>query len=109
MLWIIIDVIKNTFNELPSKIFLKGIKFILNRNLICGDFLKYKSSDGSPLIISEWSVTVNSYFRRDDFLLEQILNNEIKNGKRKFIYYKWMINSNDLKGDGSIEGKREIS
>lgn len=94
LLCTLINIVNNVFKEQPSQGFLKGIKFVLKRNLICGDFLTYKLDNGNPLILTEWDLTESYYFRRKDFLLEQILSRETKNVQTKYTYYNWMICSN---------------
>ena len=47
-------------------------RYILKHNIICGDALTLKASDGKPIIFAEWSV-VNSFFvKRRDFSFEEL-------------------------------------
>lgn len=94
LLCTVINIINNVFKEQPSQGFLRGIKFVLKRNFVCGDFLTSKLDDGNPLILVEWEVTENGYFRRRDFLLEQVLSRKTKNIQEKYTYYNWVISSN---------------
>jgi len=35
--------------------FIKSIRYLLQRNIICGDALNYCTTDGDPIIFSEWT------------------------------------------------------
>lgn len=41
------------------------VKFILSRNILCGDALTMLDSDGNPIVFSEWSLLGNQMKRRD--------------------------------------------
>lgn len=51
----------------------KAVKFILNRNILCGDALTLKEHDNEPIIFSEWSIVWGSMIKRRDFRLDQML------------------------------------
>ena len=51
----------------------KAVKFILDRNILCGDALTLKTSDSEPIIFSEWSLVSGSMIKRRDFRLDQML------------------------------------
>lgn len=50
------------------------IKFILRKNILCGDALTMKQADGSPLIFAEWSLVTGNLIKRRDFALDQLLS-----------------------------------
>ncbi|MEI6680535.1 MAG: hypothetical protein WCL21_18145 [Mariniphaga sp.] len=50
----------------------KAVKFILDRNILCGDALTLKEHDDEPIIFSEWSL-FGSMIKRRDFRLDQML------------------------------------
>jgi len=50
------------------------VHYILQRNIICGDALTMKTSDGEPITFAEWSV-VGSMLKRRDFQLSDMLEN----------------------------------
>lgn len=52
----------------------KAVKFILERNILCGDALSLKANDGSPIIFSEWSFVTGSMLKRRDFRLDEMLD-----------------------------------
>jgi len=51
----------------------EAVKFILHRNILCGDALTMKNSAGQPIILSEWSLVSGSKIKRRDFRLDQLL------------------------------------
>ena len=57
---------------------LKSVKFILNRNILCGDALTLRTINGKPIIFSEWSFLTNDLIKRRDFRLDEMLE-----GKRE--------------------------
>lgn len=51
----------------------KAVKFILERNILCGDALSMKTNTGEPIIFSEWSMVTGNMIKRRDFRLDQML------------------------------------
>ena len=51
----------------------EAAKFILRRNILCGDALTMKTNEGEPIVFSEWSLVPNSMLKRRDFRLDEIL------------------------------------
>ena len=51
------------------------IRFILQRNVIQGDALTLKTVETypKPIIFSQWSLVINSLFKRDDFAFHQLM------------------------------------
>jgi hypothetical protein len=49
-------------------------RFILKRNILCGDALSLKAKDGTPIIFSEWSFIVSDLVKRRDFRLDVLMN-----------------------------------
>jgi hypothetical protein len=52
----------------------EAVKFILKRNILCGDALTLKTVDGEPIIFSEWSLVTGNFIKRRDFRLDEMLN-----------------------------------
>ena len=50
----------------------KAAKFILGRNILCGDALTLLDEKGEPIVFSEWSLVGNNVKRRD-FTLANLL------------------------------------
>lgn len=51
----------------------EAAKFLINRNILCGDALTLLQSDGRPIIFSEWSLVAGVMFKRRDFELSHML------------------------------------
>lgn len=51
-----------------------SVKFLLDRNILCGDALTLLSSNGEPIIFSEWSLITGGYLKRRDFKLAEMLS-----------------------------------
>lgn len=51
-----------------------AVRFILKRNVLCGDALTLKASDGQPIIFSEWSFVKDSMIKRKDYRLDEMLD-----------------------------------
>ena len=50
------------------------MKFILKRNILCGDALTMKASNGEPIIFSEWSLVTENMIKRRDYRLDELLD-----------------------------------
>ena len=49
------------------------VKFILRKNIICGDALTMLNNDGSPLVFAEWNITTGNSIKRRDYTLSALL------------------------------------
>lgn len=50
-----------------------SVKFILKKNILNGDALSLKQSNGEPIIFAEWSAVNGSLLKRRDFRLDEML------------------------------------
>ena len=50
------------------------VKYILRKNILCGDALTMRQADGSPIIFTEWSFVTGNQVKRRDFALDELLN-----------------------------------
>ena len=50
------------------------VKFILRKNILCGNALTMQQADGSPIIFAEWSFVTERQVKRRDFALDELLN-----------------------------------
>jgi len=53
-----------------------AIRFVLTRNIQCGDVLTMKTDGGNPLIFSEWSMIMGGTVKRRDFRLDHMLEGQ---------------------------------
>lgn len=49
------------------------IRFILRKNILCGDALTMKQGDGTPIIFAEWSLVTENQIKRRDYALDELL------------------------------------
>lgn len=52
----------------------EAVRFILKKNILCGDALTLRQADGSPIIFAEWSLVTENQIKRRDFALDELLN-----------------------------------
>ena len=50
-----------------------AVRYILNRNILCGDALTLNASSGEPIVFSEWAMVTGGMMKRRDFRLDQML------------------------------------
>lgn len=51
----------------------QAVKFILRKNILCGDALTLRQADGSPIVFAEWSLVTGNLVKRRDYELSQLL------------------------------------
>lgn len=49
------------------------VKFILQKNILCGDALTMLQNNGEPIIFAEWSLVTGSNIKRRDYALNELL------------------------------------
>ena len=49
------------------------VRFILRKNILCGDALTMRQSDGTPIIFAEWSLVTENQIKRRDYALDELL------------------------------------
>ena len=50
------------------------VKFILRKNILCGDALTMQQADGSPIIFAEWNLVTGNQIKRRDYALDELLS-----------------------------------
>jgi hypothetical protein len=55
----------------------KAVRFILKRNILCGDALTLKNAKDVPIIFSEWSLVTGSLMQRTDYRFDKMLEEKI--------------------------------
>jgi hypothetical protein len=51
-----------------------AVRYILERNILCGDALTLKQRDDTPIIFAEWAFVDGTQVKRRDFRLDQMLD-----------------------------------
>ena len=54
------------------------VRFILKKNILCGDALTMRQSDDTPIIFAEWNFTGKYTVKRRDYRLDQLLAPETR-------------------------------
>lgn len=54
----------------------EAVRFILQKNILCGDALTLEQADGTPIIFAEWSAINGFMIKRRDFELSHMLHAE---------------------------------
>ena len=49
------------------------VRFILSKNILCGDALSMRHSDGSPIVFAEWAFLDGAQVKRRDFRLDKLI------------------------------------
>lgn len=80
-----------------SSMFLKVLRDILTRNIMCGDTLTMMADSGAPLTVSEWDIRGNGTIVRKDVPFREMVANggESTNYIRRS-YYRWMSEETQL-------------
>ncbi|BAR06760.1 type III restriction system methylase [Scardovia inopinata] len=53
---------------------LDSIRYLLSKNILCGDALTLTDSEGEPIVFPEWSLVMGSKVKRRDFTFAALLN-----------------------------------
>lgn len=64
-----IKIVKNQINKDVQD----ACKYILTKNILCGDALTLKQENEEPIIFAEWKLVSGSMLKRRDYRLDQIL------------------------------------
>ena len=80
------DYYKKIFKKQIKEDYLEIAKFILSKNILCGDALSMKANDGNPLVFAEWSFVKGSMVQRRDFMYEQLITIQEKKNKQETIF-----------------------
>ena len=52
----------------------EAVRFVLQKNIICGDSRFMHLADGSPIVFSEWSLITGTKIKRRDFELQNLID-----------------------------------
>ena len=52
--------------------FLEAVRYVLEKNVLCGDALTLKDANGDPITFAEWSVVTGDKVKRRDYLLSEL-------------------------------------
>lgn len=81
-----LDYYKTIFKKNIKQDYLEIIKFVLDKNILCGDALSMKDTNDNPIVFAEWSFVKGSMVQRRDFMYEQLVLTEEKKNKQQTIF-----------------------
>lgn len=81
-----LDYYKSLFKKNIKQDYLEIIKFVFDKNILCGDALSMKDTNGNPIVFAEWSFVKGSMVQRRDFMYEQLVLTEEKKNKQQTIF-----------------------
>lgn len=70
---IVADEARHAIRGSVDEPFLDAVRYLLEKNILCGDALTLKDSDGSPITFAEWSVVTGDKVKRRDYRLSELL------------------------------------
>lgn len=73
----IATIYKDAFKDNLKKELLDSIKYVLSRNILCGDALTLKTYEddliGQPIVFSDWAIITGSLVKRKDFIFSDLI------------------------------------
>lgn len=78
----------------PDALFLESIRYVLDKNILCGDALTLKDANDNPITFAEWSLVTGDKVKRRDFLLSELLDGNADKGETLSLF-----TFDDLGGD----------
>lgn len=52
----------------------EAVKFVLQKNILCGDALTLLQADGFPIQFAQWELVTGNYIKRRDYRLDELLS-----------------------------------
>lgn len=70
---IVEDEAKKAIHKAVESQFLEAVRFVLQKNVLCGDALTLKDAEGRPITFAEWSIVTGDLVKRRDYRLSELL------------------------------------
>lgn len=93
----------------PDAPFLEAVRYLLNKNILCGDALTLKDSDGEPITFAEWSLVTGDKVKRRDFLLSELLDGSTDKGETLSLFAFDDTGANGVRAHTDWEYDTEIN
>ena len=81
-----VDYYISLFKKEIKQDYLEIVKFILTKNILCGDALSMKDSNDNPITFAEWAFVKGSLVQRRDFKYEQLITTTDSKSKQQTIF-----------------------
>ena len=66
--------------------FLDAVRYVLEKNILCGDALTLKDASGEPITFAEWSMLGGDLVKRRDFLLSELLEGNVEKDEQPSLF-----------------------
>ena len=66
--------------------FLDAVRYVLEKNILCGDALTLKDASGAPIAFAEWSLLGGDLVKRRDFLLSELLEGNVEKDEQPSLF-----------------------
>lgn len=76
------------FKKLTKQNYLEVVRFVLSKNIVCGDALTLLKSNGEPIIFADWSNVGGANFKETDYTMANLLQAEDYNSLPLFNEFK---------------------
>lgn len=64
-------------------------KYILTKNILCGDALTLKKENGQPIVFAEWKLVSGNMLKRRDYRLDQLLESNEEQSSMFWLLEGW--------------------
>jgi hypothetical protein len=55
----------------------EAVRYILRHNILCGNALTLKTTDGEPIVFSEWTMATGYKIKRRDYSFEELVERDV--------------------------------
>ena len=66
--------------------FLDAVRYVLEKNILCGDALTLRDASGAPIAFAEWSMLGGDLVKRRDFLLSELLEGNVEKNEQASLF-----------------------
>ena len=66
--------------------FLDAVRYVLEKNILCGDALTLRDASGEPIAFAEWSMLGDDLVKRRDFLLSELLEGNVEKNEQASLF-----------------------
>ena len=66
--------------------FLDAVRYVVGKNVLCGDALTLRDAGGSPIVFAEWSMVTGDLVKRRDFMLSELLEANVGEGRELSLF-----------------------
>ena len=86
LLGIVLDAARRDLRRAPDDAFVTAVRYVLEKNILCGDALTLKDTAGEPITFCEWSMVSGDLVKRRDFLLSELLEGHVDKNEQPALF-----------------------